>query len=186
MLEYPESGSRNGGRVILQTGLRSTRHRHQARLRCELQNIRSDSKITVTWTDANAIPNVGTLARIADAKHIVLSIATTWTLGKRKGITALQEWFSPVTCWRFIANSVLVARNRIVMDASLFFGEDPERDTSQVTTSFAQQALLLWEAATNRLKCYSTAFPGNKDAPETVSMGKLASSKTNGPPVERL
>ena len=29
-------------------------------------------------------------------------------------------------------------------------------------------------------------FRGNKDAPETVCMGKLASSSTNGPPVERL
>jgi hypothetical protein len=67
----------------------------------------------------------------------------------------------------------------------LFLGEDPERDTNEVATSFAQESLLLWEDATIRLKCYSTAFRWQQGRPETVCLGKLASSSTNGPPVER-
>src|SRR4029077_17762293 len=61
----------------------------------------------------------GTLARIADAKHIVFSIATTWTLVKKNRYHLLfKSGFSPVSFWRFIAISVVGARNRVVMDAS--------------------------------------------------------------------
>jgi hypothetical protein len=76
-----KSGSRNGGRVILQTGLRSTRHRlgYAARLQIHGQIPQSQSPGPIL----TPIPKVETLARIADAKHIVFSIATTRTLGKR-------------------------------------------------------------------------------------------------------
>ena len=83
MLGCRESGSRNGGRVILQTGLRSTRHRlrlgYAARLQIHGQIAQSQSPGPIL----TPIPKVETLARIADAKHIVSSIATTRTLGKR-------------------------------------------------------------------------------------------------------
>jgi hypothetical protein len=66
-------------------------------------NTRSDFTIAVTWTDSNAISKVGTLARIADAKHIAFLIATTWTVGKRIGITCASRVVFPISFWRFIA-----------------------------------------------------------------------------------
>ena len=74
----------------------------------------------------------------------------------------------PNLLWRFIATSVVVARNSCNGCSIVLLGEDPERDPVEVATSFDRFSV-------------ATKY----DAPETVCIGKLASSSTNGPPVER-
>jgi hypothetical protein len=75
----------------------------------------------------------------------------------------------PNLLWRFIATSVVVARNRVVMDAPLFSSEKTRNETQL------------------KSQRHSTAFPWatKYDAPETVCIGKLARGSTKGPPVER-